>query len=574
VPDFGKKTADLVALLREGYTPRWQDVPGYKTLVDQKSEKGIFPQDTESTSTERGQSNLDSMWPVETPQSREKERVLPLPSNHDKARDKKIGPTTYNKNRNYPPRTLSEKGDEYGHPTKYDYNYVRRRQDVTAEGKEAVTSPLPKPNQRQKNLRPGYKRVLHQWYLRNKNQKKLQEKLRYRTRGKFDVQEKKYDEYYRRYPQRYKRRRRSPFNTPAERTKAWREDQQQEREDMDLSPAEYAEHREQQRETLRSRKPKPPGRKVYGFDDFLSFLEEFATDSTTDWETTVKKTQPPGQLDQNFEPSQPKSTVPRKDAPEQEGASLRAPGLDNKPQKGLKWEVLPRAPGGMPSHTVNNPGNGSGKVIPMWGDFVNNTQQVSDGRSENYLRNDNFDVKTASTIGEILARVDPKIRTRASTLAPALERTDTKNWTWHWRVGEHVVKVQAFKRGTANNLTKLNLRISCSCPFWQWWGPEHWGKKGDYLRGEPRGTATPPKIRDPKHWRPVCKHAYAVLDRSQQFFVRPSKSPLRKLGSRFSFDRTTTVEVMNVALLAAAHHHVEQESARRVARRYRERKDR
>lgn len=574
MPDFGKKSSALLAMLREGFTPRWQDVPGYKTLVDEKSEKGIFPQDTESTSPDRGQSNLDSKWPVELSQSREKERALPLPSNHDEKRDTVVGPTTFNKNRTTPYRTRSEPGDEYDRPTKYDYNYVRRRQDVTADEREAVTSPLPKPNQRQKNLPPGYKRVLHQWYLRNRNQKKLREKLRYRTRGKNDFQQKKYDEYYRKYPQRYKRRKRSPYQTPAARSKAWREDQKQEREDMDLSPAEHREHREQQRETLRSRRPKPPGRKVYGFDELLSFLEEFASESTTDWQTHVKETTPPGQLEQNSDLSQPKSTVRRKDPTEQEGASLRAPGLDNKPQKGLKWEVQPRAPGGMPSYTVNNPGSGSGKVIPMWGDFVNNTQQVSDGRSENYLRNDNFDVKTAATIGEILARVDPKIRERAAGLAPKLERTDTKNWAWHWRVGDHLVKMQAFKRGTANNLTKLNLRVSCSCPFWRWWGPEHWAKNGEYLRGKPRGTATPPNIRDPNHWRPVCKHAFAVMAQSQSFFVRPGKNPLKRLGSRFSFDTSTLVEFPNVACLAAAQLRLEQESARRVARRYLEQKER
>jgi hypothetical protein len=70
VPDFGIK--------KKAYRPRWQDTPGYQTVVDQDSQSGVFPAQTESDSIDRGQSNLDSMWPVQPGQGREKERALPL----------------------------------------------------------------------------------------------------------------------------------------------------------------------------------------------------------------------------------------------------------------------------------------------------------------------------------------------------------------------------------------------------------------------------------------------------------------------------------------------------------------
>jgi hypothetical protein len=587
-PKPGKKTADddlrsLIAELRTAYRSEWREWPGYKTLVDEKSDKGIFPADTESTSPDRGQGNLDSVWPVQNSQPREKERALPLPSNHDRKRDKEVGPTTYNKNRRSPPRTLSVPGDEYGHPTKYDYNYVRRRDGVTAfeEGEDELAEriallPLPKPNQREKNLGPAYSRVLRQWYLRNKSRKKLKQKLKYRTRLKRDPQSKKYRRYYKMYPARYKRRGRSPFGTPAERTKAWREKQDQTSRATGKTPAELKKVREQTpSRTTRTRSPTAPGKRVYADarERLAEVLEMLASDWPANWNTQVKKTEPPEQLDQNYAPSNPGSSVPRKDPEKQKGESLRVPDLPAKPQPGLKWKVRPPAPGGTyPITTVNNPTDGSGKVIPMqwYTQEVNNTQALPDSRQDRYLRNNN-DVKVAATLAEVLSRCDSKIKVRSKEYTPELERTDTKNWIWHWRVGDHVVRIQALKRGRATNLPKLNLRVSCSCPFWRWWGPAHWATKEDYQKGVAPGTATYPKIRDPAHWRPVCKHAYAVLEKARDFFVRPAKSPLKKLGLRFSADSAVFIETVthhDDMAARVARTHQERETIRRVARRY------
>jgi len=543
-----QEISDIAETVRRAYRSQWQEWPGYKTLVDEKSEKGILPSDTEDDYPGRGQDKLDHIWPVELRQPREKERALPLPSDNDEKREKRIGPTYYNKNRKVPYRTKSEPGEEYGHPTKLDYNYVRRRQDVTAgeDGEREAAGLFPVVHQKSQR---GPSRVYYkQWYLRHREPIKRRERVKYRTRLKFDPRDKLRRKYRRLYPLRYKRRGLGPM-TPAERSREWRREQA-------LQERRAASH-------------------VAGLEALAEAMEILGLDVLAgnwpvDWNTHHKKVEPPEQLDQNYAPSQPRGTVPRKDPEKQKGEPLRAPDLDRKPQKGLQWKIEPAAPGGTyPIREVNNPGSGSGKVIPMWGDFVNNTQQVPDGRQDRYVRNDNFEVKTAYTLPEILDRVDSKIKTRATGLDPRLERTDTKNWIWTWRVGKHVVRVQAFKRGRATNIDKLNLRVSCSCPFWQWWGPEHWAQKANYLRGNPRGTATPPRVRDPAHWRPVCKHAYAVLRRSRDFFVRPEKSPLRRLA-RFSVDRDERIEVeilspipSNVALRVA-----EREIGRRVLRRY------
>lgn len=578
MPDFGVKKA---------YRPLWQDTPGYKTVVDDKSTKGILPEQLESSNPDRGQGNLDSMWPVAPGEAREKERALPLPSNHDKKREKRVGPTYFNKPRKVPDRTLDEPGAEYGHPTKYDYNMPTRRHETLAGEFEDIyeedptddqlevegagtTNKGPFPAVRQKNLGGPGKMAPLRWYRRNKQPKKRKEKREYKIERRQPKQKLK-RRYRRDFPHRYKRKG-IDSRTPAQKTKAWREEKK--REEAMKPPS--------QRESGSGRE------RNAGFDLLGEVMEMLGLDlsagSNLNWDTQVKKTKAPGQLDQNFGPGQSRGMgTPRKDPTEQKGESLRAPDVFEKHQPGLYTQNKPPAAGEVNTPTTNNPTDGSGKVLPMewYTDLVNNTQAIPDGRQDRYLRNNNFEVKqghgrVAMTVGEILRRCDRKIKERAKERVPKLARVDTKNWIWHWRSGEHTVRVQAFKRGNASNFPKLNLRVSCSCPFWRWWGPEHWGTKSDYQKGPLQGTAAYPKIRDPARWRPVCKHAYAVLEKSQRFFVRPEKSPLRKLGSRFSVDSPDSIEVeiVNERIAArVAQRHLERQISRRVARRYVEREE-
>jgi hypothetical protein len=527
---------------RKAYRPLTQDTSGYKTFVDTDSQKGILPSQQES----KTDTNQDSSaWPVQPGTSREKERALPLPSGHPKTRDKKVGPTQYNKSQQTPYRTKSVPGDQYGHPTKYDYNMPTRRPGVTSSEVEAA-NPLPK--KRQNKLPPAYQRVTRNEYLRNPS-KKREQKLKYKTKLKHDPKQKQYQKYYRQYPERFERRGLSPYNTPAERTKAWREEQKEDARRKGITPKEQEHRRKENPKKPRSRKPKQPGStsRTYSLTDWVLL----ASDWPSNWTTQVKKTEPPEQLDQNYGKGRSQNTgTPRKDPSKQEGESLRAPNLDRKNQPGLLTQHKPPAAGAPNTPTTNNPTSGSGKVIPMsyYTDIVNNTQQVPSGRQDRYVRNDNFQVKQAATVKDILARVSPEIRAQARERVPQLLRTDTKNWIWHWKSGNWEVKVQAFEKGASKNLKSLNLRVSCSCPFWQWQGPEHWAKQGGYLLGKPRGTASQPQERDPKHVHPVCKHVYAVLEKSRNFFVRPEKSPLRKLGSmRVEYEDPTVDLVRRVA---------------------------
>jgi len=304
---------------------------------------------------------------------RESPSALPLPDHQKKDRIRKVGPTTYNKvdrkpdvhrdnskslpdNLHYDPklneenwRTIPEYGDNYGHPTKYDYNYPTRRFDPThfaaevqrfAEmAKEAVPK-LPSPGSRQKKLRGQEKAEKAKDYKAHRPIVLRERRKHYREKIKTDPNRDRYQRLYRKYPERFKRTKTSPFGSAAERTKAWREEQKQEAKRRGLSQAELAERRV----------------------------------TAEDWGIWYKHTEPPENPD---------------------ARSQRVPNLTQRPEKGLHGDPPAASPQGPVHRKIKPvPSAGTGKVIPQWTDLVNHGQPVPEDVPNNYLRNQNG-VKTA-----------------------------------------------------------------------------------------------------------------------------------------------------------------------------------
>ncbi len=273
---------------RRAYRAPVQEWAAPKTFTSLGPSKGLHVPDV----VDKGQSN--NSWPVPPGDKREKERPLPLPSDHDKYRDKVIGPTYYNKNDYVPTRTKSVPGDQYGHPTKYDYGMPTRRKFSTP-GDAGSTPFIRKPADRQKNQKGVSKQRSKQDYLRNRARLKP-ERRKYWRKKKRDPDTKRQRKYYRMYEKRYTRKGKSPYMTPAERSKAWRKEQ----------------------------KTATPGGPTEG----LMF---------------TKKTEAP------------KGTTT---------TSMRAPNLQQHPQKGL-WEDDKPNPNTTPNKsTPANRSNGFGKVLP------------------------------------------------------------------------------------------------------------------------------------------------------------------------------------------------------------------
>lgn len=124
--------------------------------------------------------------------------------------------------------------------------------------------------------------------------------------------------------------------------------------------------------------------------------------------------------------------------------------------------------------------------------------------------------RTAATIAEVSRGLSPKVQQKARSCAATLKRADIGNLRWIFSVncgnGAKVVRLKASrKQPNVIKLVKMDVMFSCSCPAWQWLGPEHNAQQGGYLDGKPRGTAMPPNVKDPRRHNRVCKHVASVI---------------------------------------------------------------
>ena len=72
----------------------------------------------------------------------------------------------------------------------------------------------------------------------------------------------------------------------------------------------------------------------------------------------------------------------------------------------------------------------------------------------------------------------------------------------------HTVKMKFVKSGNKVDPLKSEVKISCSCPFWVFYGADWKSRKDDY-NDTPQGNGAVPKIRGRNHM--ICKHVAACI---------------------------------------------------------------
>jgi hypothetical protein len=121
----------------------------------------------------------------------------------------------------------------------------------------------------------------------------------------------------------------------------------------------------------------------------------------------------------------------------------------------------------------------------------------------------------ASSVGSVLSNCQKAILDKASKLGVRVARVDRKNGVWLFNVtgskGDNY-RVRVKMPNKIAQIQDAEVDLSCSCPFWRWQGPEHWGTTEDYQYGPLQGTASFPIIRDPEHRNGACKHTVAALN--------------------------------------------------------------
>ena len=136
--------------------------------------------------------------------------------------------------------------------------------------------------------------------------------------------------------------------------------------------------------------------------------------------------------------------------------------------------------------------------------------------------------KSAAKLRDLVSNTSPEVHNRSKGMPVKLVRAMPDRGIWLFnvkgRTSTYRVRIKGEMKGNVRKLSSAQVKVSCSCPYWRWQGPEHWGKGNDYLYGRPRGTASVPVIMDPKseHW--ACKHVLATirLARNYSFLRRRS----------------------------------------------------
>jgi len=170
----------------------------------------------------------------------------------------------------------------------------------------------------------------------------------------------------------------------------------------------------------------------------------------------------------------------------------RRPGYQDKKEQDRPGHLLDTG------QVTDNPG--SARVIPSGKGFVN---------------------KEAATIAEIEKWTQRLVHNRSQNIPVDLVRADRKNGVWKFKAGDYDVYVKGdMSNKRATRMSTLDVKISCTCGFWKFQGPEYHAKVGDYLYRRPQGMATKPVVRDPRGENKCCKHVLAVLRLARNYKVR------------------------------------------------------
>jgi len=143
-------------------------------------------------------------------------------------------------------------------------------------------------------------------------------------------------------------------------------------------------------------------------------------------------------------------------------------------------------------------------------------------------------VRVARTLEAILSGLDSEIAQRSKSSKVTLRRADINNLRWIFNVvgnNAYTVKLRAARpKKNVTKLSKMDLKLACTCPAWRWQGPEYHAKQEEFQdpRTKLQGTASTPDIRDPERDNRVCKHVAAVLGHVQAWDIPAKRRAVRK----------------------------------------------
>lgn len=128
-------------------------------------------------------------------------------------------------------------------------------------------------------------------------------------------------------------------------------------------------------------------------------------------------------------------------------------------------------------------------------------------------------VRLAVTIADTMRATSSYSRERAPRTKVTLVKANKKDLRWVYLVKGyeswsdstgHQVILKLMPDPKATSLNQMDMKVSCSCPFWKYQGPDFNAWRGNYQEGKPYSNLKNPDIRDPQRKNLICKHVYAV----------------------------------------------------------------
>lgn len=239
-------------------------------------------------------------------------------------------------------------------------------------------------------------------------------------------------------------------------------------------------------------------------------------------------------------------------AVEQQSGSAKVIPDVNRSTGDLSWRNKNKFPTSLTADTVVETTKGPLLVEMLGWDLCSGQVVVGDPATKEVLvvphnavcHDANHKSRTADTIAMIRRRAERALFEKAMERPASLASFEERRLTWTFKSGKWKVKLRAMPEpgSKAVNVMKMAVRCACSCPFWRWQGPEHWGREYDWQYGRLRGTGSEPVIRDPKFRHPVCKHVIAVFDYVEQNKLKIPVESRRSKLARYLVDRLPNCE--------------------------------
>lgn len=143
--------------------------------------------------------------------------------------------------------------------------------------------------------------------------------------------------------------------------------------------------------------------------------------------------------------------------------------------------------------------------------------------------------KSAIRLWDLRGQTSPFSKKRAPNCTARTLRTEKDRSRWlfsvkcfeHYSKGPHIVRIRALP-GKGHKLATRDVVVSCSCPFWVYWGPDYNAAQGGFSESI-RSNGAAPNIRDPSRKNLICKHVW-IVGRSIRDWIVPEPRKLKPVS--------------------------------------------